>query len=221
MTAATQRQHMILGQLYTNDIVDKRILDAMADIAREPFLPEALRGAAYVDDTLQVRPGRYQLTPLTFAMLLDLAKITPACRILNIGALTGYTTAILGNHVTAIDTDADALAEARAHMKRLGIANAIFQQVASMAEGYAASAPYDVILINGAIADLPDAVAVQLALTGRLVAVRNVATRPGIPGGLGKGMLVERIEHRLQYREHFDAGAMLLPGFGYPTGFVF
>src|SRR5690348_12087479 len=91
----TMRKHMIFGQLYTNDILDKRILDAMAAVPREEFLPEKLRGAAYVDDDLEVSPGRFLMAPLTFAKLLDLAEITPACRVLIVGCLNGYYAAVI------------------------------------------------------------------------------------------------------------------------------
>ena len=83
------------------------------------------------------------------------------------------------------------------------------------------SAPYDAIVICGAIRFIPEALGSQLAIGGRLTAIRNVASRPGVQGGLGKGLLVRRLDHKLQYREHFDAAASLLPGFERPAGFTF
>jgi len=222
-TSNAQRKHMILGQLYTNDITDKRILQAMAEIPREPFLPENLRGAAYADEDLDVGNGRYIMAPLTFAKLLDLAEITPNDRILNIGCMTGYTTAILarlGAHVVGVDSDTSAIIQARTHMQRLSITNINLQPVSSMADGYAMSAPYNVIVIQGAIGFISPTLASQLAIGGRLVTVRNVARRSDTPVGLGKGLLVTR-HHTLQYREHFDASCAILPGFEQPTGFTF
>jgi protein-L-isoaspartate(D-aspartate) O-methyltransferase len=216
--------HMILGQLYTNDIADKRILQAMHDIAREPFVPENLRGSAYVDEDLEVARGRYLMEPLTFAKLLDLAQITPSCRILVIGCLSGYAAAIvaqLGGAVVAVDSDAGMIEQAREHMRRLKIGNINVQTVSAMQDGYALSAPYDVIVIQGAVEVIGEALGSQLAIGGRLVTVKNVATRPGIKGGLGKGLLVQRIDHKLQYREHFDAGIAVLAGFERPEGFRF
>lgn len=218
------RQHMILGQLFTNDINDKRILTAMAEMPREPFLPDALRGAAYVDDNLTVSPGRYLLAPLTFARLLDIAEIAPASRALVIGCLSGYTAAIvakLAATVVAIDSDPSAISEASAHMKRLGIANVNVQAVSAMNQGYNAGAPYDLIVICGAIQAIPETIGAQLAEGGSLVTVQNKASRPGMKDSLGKGLLVKRIDGKLQHREHFDLSASLLPGFETPAGFRF
>ena len=216
--------NMILGQLYTNDIGDKRILQAMAEIPRELFLPENLRGAAYVDEDLDVGNGRYMIAPLTFAKLLDLAEITPACRILSIGCLTGYSVAILsklGAHVVGIDSDASAIVQARMQMQRLGINNVNLQPVSSMSDGYAMSAPYNVIVIQGAIRFISEILGSQLAVGGRLVAVRNISRRSDTPIGLGKGLLVTLAHHKLQYREHFDASCAVLPGFEQPADFIF
>jgi len=218
------RKNMVLGQLYTQDISDKRILQAMNDIPREPFLPESLRGAAYVDEDLEVSPGRYLMAPLTFAKLLDLARITPECRVLSIGCLTGYSAAILSrlaSHVVAIDSDAAAIAQARDHMTRLGFTNVNVQPVKNMSEGYAMSAPYNVIVIQGAISFISEELGSQLALGGRLVSVRNIMTRSDTKEGLGKGLLVTRVDHKLQYREHFDASCAVLPGFEQAAGFTF
>ena len=222
--STTARKHMILGQLYTNDIVDKRILEAMADIPREPFLPEALRGAAYVDEDIDVGNGRYMMEPLTFAKLLDLAEITPACRILNIGCLNGYSTAILsrlGGHVVGVDVDTNAIIQARTHMQSLGITDVNLQPVSTMSDGYALSSPYNVIVIQGAIGFISEALGSQLAVGGRLVTIRNISKRSDSPIGLGRGLLVTRIEHKLQYREHFDASCAVLPSFEQPTDFIF
>src|SRR5262249_42141598 len=153
----------------------------------------------------------------------DLAQITPECRILNIGCLTGYAAAILsklGSPVFAIDTDAAAIEHAREQIKRLGINNVDCEHVNTMSEGYARSAPYDVVVICGGIRSISEALVSQLAIGGRMVAIQNVSTRPGVVGGLGKGLLIERIEHRLQLRTHFDASAAILPGFEQPSSFT-
>lgn len=222
--SAVMRKHMILGQLYTNDIADKRILQAMADIPREPFLPENLRGAAYVDEDMEAAPGRYLMAPLTFARLLDLAGITPACRILNIGCLTGYSAAVLsrlGASVVGTDRDTGAIMEARAHMQRLGISNVTLQPVSTMSDGYAMAAPYDVIVIQGAIRFISETLGSQLAGGGRMVTVRNIAARADGDIGLGKGLLVTRLDRHLQYREHFDASCAILPSFEQAAAFTF
>jgi len=222
--SALMRNNMMLGQLLTNDIGDKRILDAMTAIPREPFLPEALRGAAYVDEDLSVGNGRYIMEPLVFARLLDLARVAPDCRVLVIGCLTGYSAAILSKlaaHVTAIDSDETAIQQARGHMERLTLSNVNLHHVKNMAEGYPLSAPYNIIVIGGAIDVIPETLSKQLAIGGRLVCVQNISKRVGSKGGLGKGLLVTRFDHTMQHREHFDASCPILPGFELKPGFSF
>ena len=224
MQSNDMRKNMILGQLFTNDIVNKHIFNAMAAVPREAFVPDRLHGVAYVDEDLDMGNGRYLMEPLTFARLLDMAEITPACRVLNIGCLTGYSAAILARlsaQVVATDTDAGALEEARLHLNHFKITNVNLQAVKNLSEGFASSAPYDVIVIQGAVNFISEKLAAQLAPGGRLVTVRNVATRPGGVGGLGKGLLIRRVEQKLQYREHFDMACAILPGFEQGAAFTF
>lgn len=222
-SSAAQRQHMILGQLMTNEVLDADVLAAIESVPREPFLPEKLRGAAYVDGDMEITPGRYLMAPLTFARLVQLAQIKPGDRVLVVGCLAGYPAAViakLARQVVATETDATLLAQAAAHLERLGITNVTLQQVNSLAEG-GATPPYQVILVHGAAVTLPERLASQMAHNGRLVTVRNAAQRPGMKGGLGKGLLVQRVDDQLQYREYFDAAGIVLPGFERPAGFKF
>lgn len=227
MKASSQKrmsQSMVLGQLITNEILDKRILDALSKVSRAEFLPAGLQGSAYVDEDLPLGGGRFLMEPLTFARLLNLAQITEACRVLIVGCGNGYSTAVISQFagpIVAIDSDADCIAQARANAKRLKLANVDIEQVKSMAEGYAVSAPYNVILVEGAIESVPEHLSSQLAKDGRLVAVRSIARRPASGGGAGKGILVKRIEGKAQQSEHFDAACNILPGFESRPGFVF
>lgn len=219
-----QRRNMILGQLFTNDIENRDIFSAMVSVPREAFVPERLHGSAYVDENLDVGGGRFLMAPLTFAKLLDLAQITPSCRVLNIGCHTGYSAAIiskLASMVVATEMDSAALEQARLHLNHMRATNVSLQQVRALTEGYSPAAPYEVIVINGAINFISESLAAQLAPGGRLVCIRNVSTRPGVSGGLGKGLLIKRIDQKLQYREYFDAGCSLLPGFEQSETFTF
>jgi protein-L-isoaspartate(D-aspartate) O-methyltransferase len=230
MNAAPHRYHdqaafnMIHGQLITNKILDPRVLQALADVPRELFVPEKLRGAAYADEDLSMGNGRFLMSPLTFARLINLAEITPSCRVLNIGCLNGYTATVLGilaGHVVATELDAGMVDETLYHLNQLGVGDVNVQLVKSLPEGYALSAPYDVILVSGAVDFIPDDLATQLSVSGRLVAVRRAAPRPGVAGGLGKGISVRRIGGHLNYREHFDDATAMLPGFERSQRFTF
>lgn len=211
-----QAKNMILGQIYTNEVTDARILQVMTDIDRDQFVPASLHGAAYVDEDLPLGNGRFMLAPLTLAKLLNLTGIAEPSRVLVIGAYNGYVAALaakLAHHVVATDINSEALDIARVNLQRLHLKNVDLQAVKSLADGYALSAPYDVILVPGAVEHIPESLGSQLGINGRLACVRNVAERPGIAGGLGKGVLVTRVGGHLQYREHFDASSPLLPGF--------
>lgn len=215
---------MILGQLATNEVLDPRILGALYDTPREHFLPVALKGAAYVDEEIDVGNGRYLIDALTLARLIGLAEIAPQSRVLVVGCLSGYAAAVMARlaaSVIATEADAALLAEAKERLAALGITNVRLQQVRSLAEGYAGSAPYDAIIICGAIGFLPEPLGAQLAQNGKLAAIRNVAARPGLAGGPGKVMVVSRIGNQLQTRDHFDAACAVLPGFAQNSGFVF
>ncbi len=221
ISAAHMARSMILGQLYTNEIVDKRVLHAFERTQRELFVPETLRGAAYVDNNLDVGNGRSLLGPLTFGRLLTLAEINPGARILDIGCLTGYSTAMLaqmGGHVVAVDTDAGALGKAKELLK--AYKDIDLQLVKSLADGYGMSAPYDVIVIEGAVDFIPDVLARQLSDDGCIVTIMRKNTPQGLVQGTGKGMLIKRLDGILQYREHFDAAAEILSGFEQKAGFT-
>ena len=221
---SSQSLNMVLGQIITNDVLDKRILTALNVVKREDFLPSHLHGCAYVDEDLDVGNGRFLLEPLTFARMLQLAEITPACRVLCVGVLSGYSAAVLAwlaSHIVATDIDGEYTEQTRANLKKLNLTNVDIQKVKSLADGYALSAPYDVILVNGAIDFVPEDLATQLAINGRLVAVHRKAARPASPQGLGKILTVKRINNQLQSREYFDCGAPLLPGFERTSTFQF
>jgi protein-L-isoaspartate(D-aspartate) O-methyltransferase len=222
--ANVMAQNMVLGQIFTNKVHDRRILQAMIDTPREAFVPSDLRGSAYVDEDLDLGNGRALMAPMTLARLIRLAEITSESRVLNIGALTGYTAAVLARlaaHVTATELDALVIEQARSRLARLEIANVSFQQVKSLADGCAASAPYDVIIISGAIRVLPQGLEAQLSKGGRLVGVRNINNRPEMPAGMGKGFVARRVSNGLFPRDYFDAGATLLPGFEADRRFIF
>ncbi len=216
--------NMALGQIMTNEVLDARILAAMTSVPREAFVPEHLKHSAYVDDDLDVGGGRFLMEPMIFARLLAMADIRAHSRVLCVGALTGYCAAVLAklaSHVVATESDVALMGKMRSNFQHLGIANVDVQSVKSLTDGYANGAPYHVIVLPGAIDFIPEELGQQIAIGGRLVAVRRIAERPGPNGGLGRGLLVKRIHNQLHYREHFDASVPLLPGFARTDNFTF
>jgi protein-L-isoaspartate(D-aspartate) O-methyltransferase len=211
---APQYVNMLLGQLFTNKINNPDLLGAMAEIPREAFVPAALRGAAYVDEDLEIAQGRYMLAPLNFARLLQLAELSPSCKVLVIGGANGYAAAVISQLVgSVVSIDSDPVLTAQA--KLLKLANIEVQHVDNMAAGYSATAPYDAIFINGGVEELPTALAEQLVIGGRLVFIQQEHAH------LGKGTVLKRMENQTSAREHFDASAPVLPGFNKTRQFEF
>jgi protein-L-isoaspartate(D-aspartate) O-methyltransferase len=217
MDYVAARHNMVESQIRTNKVSDRRVTQALADIPREVFLPKNMRGFAYLDEDIEVGGGRYLIEPLVLSRLLQCAAIKPADVVLAIGDTTGYAAAViarLASTVVALEVDPDLAARATALLAELGADNAAVVQGA-LEKGYPTQAPYDVIVIVGAVAEIPPSISRQLAEGGRLVAV--VEGR----AGYGKGTLVVRVGDTYGRRVAFDAAAPLLPGFAAKPQFVF
>lgn len=217
MDFSVARQSMVNSQIRPNRVSDGNVIAAMAEMPREAFLPKALHGVAYVDEDLPLGKGRYLIEPLALARLLQAAAIQPTDVILIIGCGTGYSVAVasrLASAVVAIESDAKLAQAASETLSELEL-DTVAVTHGDPKAGYAKQAPFDVILFDGAVADIPEAIARQLAEGGRLVAV----VRPG--EGVGKAVLVTSGGGILSRRELFDANIPWLPGFEPAAPFVF
>ncbi|GIL38367.1 protein-L-isoaspartate O-methyltransferase family protein [Roseiterribacter gracilis] len=204
---ATARTNMVDGQIRPNKVTDIAILAAFLDVPRESFAPTRFRDVAYVDETLSFGGGRYLTEPAVLARLLQAALPRPTERALIIGGGSGYSAAILARLVSSVivvEQDAALLAQAR--MQLAHVTNVTLRQGA-LVDGAADAAPFDVILIDGAVEQIPAALDAQLAESGRLVTVRREN------GTLGRAILRERDGGALSTRVLFDAGTPVLPGF--------
>ncbi len=217
-----ERANMVESQIRPNAVTNPDLLKALYETPRELFVPPSLRSLAYLDGVLCVeeardhRPARYLLSPMVFAKLAQLAIVRKTDRILDIGAATGYSTAILarlGASVVALENDAGLTAVAKEALASIGIDNVSFV-MGPLEAGAPESAPYDVIFLNGRVGHLPDGLSAQLAEGGRLVTVMGADSA-------AKAKLVSKIDGRFQERIAFDAGAPLLPGFAAKKAFVF
>lgn len=216
------RLNMVEGQLRTNKVIDEAVLEGFLTVPRERFVPAALRGIAYVDDDIPLGNGRYLIEPMVLARLLQLAEIRKDDKALEIGCATGYATALLAKlaaRVDAVESDATLFAAAGRNLAALGLGNVALHQ-APLAEGWLAGAPYNVILINGGVGEVPAAVCEQLAEGGRLVTVSEGAASPA-DSRCGQAILMTRAEHKLSSRPAFDATVQPLPGFARRAAFVF
>jgi protein-L-isoaspartate(D-aspartate) O-methyltransferase len=205
---AAMRTAMVVSQLRPNGVTDTRLLAAMGDLPRERFLPDARRAVAYADRPVPLANGRALNPPMTTARLLDALKLTPNARLLIVGAASGYATAVareLCASVTGIEEDADLIALAP---------EGLSLTQGSLVSGAPDAAPFDAILIDGAIESIPDALLAQLADNGRIACaiVRDGVARLSIGRRGGSGFALS---------DFADAEAVVLPGFAAIREFVF
>jgi protein-L-isoaspartate(D-aspartate) O-methyltransferase len=221
---AQARRMMVDGQLRTNDVTNPYLIAAFENVPRERFVPEAKRALAYLDLDLPVSPDgsqgpvRYLLKPLVLAKLLEIAEVKSSDTVLDVGCATGYSSAILAQiaaSVVAIEGDAALAAQATGNLSALGVTNAVVE-TGPLTEG-ARQVPdrrFDVILLNGAVEVIPEALERQLAEGGRLICVKQ-------EGPVGRGMLFTATKGHISGRAVFDSVAPLLPGFARKPAFVF
>ena len=216
---STARLKMVDGQVRTNDVTDRRILDAMLTVPREVFVPASRQALAYLDLDLDVSEGgakRFLIKPQLIGKLLQAAEIGESDNVLVVGCATGYLAALtakLARQVTATESDSALVAKAKDAFAAIGLSNVTCKAAAS-AEGDPAAAPYDVIILNGATEVTPDGLFGQLREGGRLVGV-SAESRPS------RAMIVTRTHGEFGHRPLFDAAAPVLPGLERAAAFVF
>jgi protein-L-isoaspartate(D-aspartate) O-methyltransferase len=214
---AIARRNMIESQLRTNQVTNPDLLDAMENLPREQFLPDALKGIAYVDEDIPLAGGRWLAEPLVIARLIQLAEPSKDDRALDIAPGPGYSTALLArlcHDVVAVEADHEWAESARKGLRALDIRNAWIVE-APLAKGYEARAPYDVILVGGSVEKVPASLTDQLGEGGRLVTVLRPA------GKVGRICLITRRAGILESRTVWDAATLPLPGFAAPSAFLF
>ena len=227
------RNNMVDSQVRPNKVNDPRILDAMRHIPREKFLPADLSTRAYSDDDVPLggsiagANGRFLTSPMVIARLVQLARVQPGERVLVIAAGPGYGAALIaacGGVVFALE---DNPALAALATKALAASFGVVVVTGPLAEGWAAAAPYDLILIEGAVREIPATLAAQLhPQKGRLVTVHQLGG-PALPNngasrhGVGQAVLAERTSAGLRMLPAFDCAAPLIAALLPPPAFVF
>lgn len=212
-----QRTNMIDGQIRIAGVSDERLIDAFNVIPREDFLPEQYRHVAYTGENLDLGEGRCFIDPALYGRLVQAANLQPDSRVLDIGCLSGYSTAILGSlssHVYGVD-DQQWVMKAKKIAESTGLAMQDFY-IGTLNEGAPDLAPFDIIVINGAIEFIPQALLDQLNEGGIIASFWRDHTRDP-----GRAVLHRKHNNMLDRTILFDAFVPVLAGFEKEEGFVF
>jgi protein-L-isoaspartate(D-aspartate) O-methyltransferase len=211
------RVNMIESQLRPNKVTDERVIAAFMRIRRELFVPERLRGVAYVDDDLPLGAGRYMMKPMVAARLLQAAMVEAKDTALVVGAGVGYEAALLAQLARSVIA-----LEENPELARIGRSALVDHRIASVSYveaplplGHRQRSPYDLILFGGAVAAIPEEINGQLADGGRIAVVLRQHEC------VGRATLITRTGGALALRVIFDAATPLLPSFVAKPAFVF
>lgn len=208
------RQAMVASQLRTTQVNDPRIVAAMAEVPRERFVPAHAAALAYVDRAVDLGQGRALNTPLATARLLVQARLQPGDRVLLIGAAAGYTAAVLASLVAEV-VAVESLPALAAHARDAlaGTPNVTLVE-GPLEHGHPAGAPYDVLIVDGAIEELPSTLASQVVDGGRIVS--GIVDRGvfRLAAGTHRGVATALTPFA-------DIDSVRLPGFARPRSFTF
>lgn len=213
----TQRYNMIEGQLKPNKIMSPDLLQAFSTIAREDFVGSSHKKQAYCESKIALNATRQLMEPMNLAKLIQAAHPQHTDKALVIGSASGYSAAILAHltaEVHALESDKDLSAQAITALKKTAMHNICFH-AGPLAEGAPKHGPYTIILIDGAITELPPTIADQLKEGGRLVTLTQKKNQ------FCQGMVYQKNEGNLSSIPLFETEAIILPGFEKEKSFSF
>lgn len=203
----TRRTMMVDTQIRPSDVTKYPIIEAMLTVAREDFVPDDQREAAYADVQVPLAPGRVLMEARSFAKILDVLSIQPEEMVMNVGAGLGYGAAVLArlaDFVVAVEEEGLA-GEAESRLSAAGADN-VAVIAGPLVQGDAKHGPYDVILVEGSVEALPDTLTDQLRENGRIAAIFS-------DGNLGTVRIGHKIDGVVNWRYAFNVSTPVLPGF--------
>ena len=213
------RINMVDSQIHTMGVLNEAVLSAFRSVRREDFVLPDLRAVAYNDEDLPLGYGRYLMEPLTQARLIQALDPKPSDNALDIGGGTGYSSAILAglcSKVLAVEENEDLLNQAKGHWAKMGFGNISSHHGAFMSEA-SKGGLYDIILVNGALAQIPQSLIDRLAPSGRLVCIVKTKNDK-----IGKAILVAKNKDGIVGRIGlFEAATPYLSGQEPRNDFVF
>ena len=205
---AARRLMMVDTQVRPSDVTKFPIIDAMLSVEREKFVPDAQQEAAYVGDLIDLGEGRCLLEPRTLAKILDVLNISNDEMVLDIAPGLGYSTAVaarMAELVVGVEDDETRASEAQTVLMETDVDNAIIH-TGPLDQGAAEHGPYDVIMVQGGVEQLPDALLDQLKEHGRIACLF-------MEGELGTVRIGHKSGGRITWRYAFNASAPVLPAF--------
>lgn len=211
------RFNMIEQQIRPWDVLDQEILDLLAVVKREQFVPQAYSALAFVDMEIPLPGGENMMPPRVEARLLQDLNVRKHENVLEIGAGSGYMAALLANrgrHVVTVEIRPELVALARQNLANAGVTNVEVAE-GNGAEGWAVAAPYDVICISASVPELPQSILSQVKVGGRIAAI--VGDAPVM-----EARIITRIsETEYQVVNVFETLAKPLQGAVQPSRFKF
>ncbi len=210
------RVAMVDCQIRPSDVTRFPIIEAMLHVPREAYLPVEKRSVAYMGEHVSLAGGRVLLDPRILGKMLDAVDIQPDERVLDVGCLQGYSTAVvarIAGSVVGVEDSAELVMLAEASFAGDGVANAVVV-AGIMTAGAPKHAPFDVIMVQGGVEEFPAGLEAQLKVGGRAAAIF-------MEGSIGQCRIALKTANGLVWRRAFDATAPMLPGFGKVRAFQF
>ena len=199
---------MVDTQIRPSDVTKFPIIDAFLSIPREKFVPVGKREAAYIGENFQIGQSRVILEPRTLAKLLDALDIQNDELVLDIGTGLGYSSAIISliaEVVIAVEDDSSLASESEEVLSEIGADNVVVQ-VSKLEDGAPEHGPYDVVILQGGIEEIPVLILNQLKDGGRIGAIF-------VEQGIGTAKIGFKINDKINWRYSFNAAAPVLSGF--------
>lgn len=216
---AALRQRMVDNQIRPGAVTDPDLIRAFLAVPRELFAAEAEKPFAYADRALvmsEAAPERCTLIPIHLARLAQALPLGVSAKAMVVGSGSGCSAALLAHlvaSVVALEEDAALASLSRERLAEVGAANVTVVE-GKLTDGWAAEAPYDAILVDGAVEIVPDALIQQLKPGGVLAAIVRSER-------ISRAMLYERVGEGATHWPQFEAWATPLPGFQRKPEFVF
>ncbi len=224
MNIEQARFNMIEQQIRPWDVLDAHVLDLLAAVRREDFVPPAHRALAFADLEIPLKPGeqavargQVMLAPRVEARMLQDLQVAKHEKVLEIGTGSGFMAALLGHRaqrVLSLEIDDELARTAHANLQRAGVLNVEVRALDGARTDLSAHGPFDVIVLSGSVAELPDALLALLKPGGRLMAI--VGHEPVM-----RATLVLRTDNGLVSSQPWDSNAPRLCHFPEPSRFQF